>query len=58
MKLADIANRVVEANRNGETDALLGEVYSENAISVEAVSLAPGMERERIGLSALSLIHI
>lgn len=57
MNLNDIATRVVDANRSGETDALLDELYADDAVSVEAMSLAPGMDREKTGLAAIREKH-
>ena len=48
----EVANRYVELCRQGENEKLLSELYSPDAVSVEAASM-PNMGREAKGLAAI-----
>ena len=48
----EVATRYVEMCRQGESEKILTELYSEDAVSVEAASM-PGMGREAKGLQAI-----
>lgn len=54
--LQTIAQAVVDANRNGKTDALLDELYSPDCVSAEPFDM-PGMGRMSEGLDAIKAKH-
>ena len=65
--LLEIANQLVENCKNGKEAEGLATLYSDSAVSVEAVSMQKDGNREVVGLDAirakhawweLSLIHI
>jgi ketosteroid isomerase-like protein len=52
MNTMDIANKLVELCRQGKNDDALGTLFSDNAVSVEALA-PPGGEQQAKGLAAI-----
>ncbi|MEM8550988.1 MAG: SnoaL-like domain-containing protein [Pseudomonadota bacterium] len=57
MTLQEIAERVVTANKTNETNALLNELYADDAVSVEAFAMDPNQGRAAEGLDAIRGKH-
>ncbi|MEM0907011.1 MAG: nuclear transport factor 2 family protein [Pseudomonadota bacterium] len=53
MSLREIADRLVEANRNGTVNELLNTDYAEDAVSIEAFAMDPSRGREVKGLEGI-----
>lgn len=52
MSTQDVAQRYVELCKKGQFDAAL-ELFSENAVSIEAASMPGGLPREARGIGAI-----
>ena len=54
--LKSLAEALVEACNNGQTDALLDKHYAEDCVSIEGAAM-PGMDRASEGLAAIRAKH-
>ena len=52
MTTVEIAKKLVEFCKQGKSDEALSTLFSDNAVSVEAMAM-PGMERETNGIEAI-----
>ena len=57
MTIRELADRLIEANRSGQLDALLANDYAADAISVEAMAGDPSRGREIRGIEAIRAKH-
>ncbi|MEM9221693.1 MAG: nuclear transport factor 2 family protein [Pseudomonadota bacterium] len=57
MALKDLADKLIQMNKDGQVEELLANHYAADAVSVEAAAMNPEMGREAVGLDAIRAKH-